>query len=81
MPESFSLQGANIGNLILAGGFLNNGRHIDPVIFLFSKLVQVRGIVRPISSEYMHLAATLENGKTVPLLDPQRIAETLISLA
>ena len=51
--------------LFRSGGFLNNGRHIDPVIFLFSKLVQVRGIVRPISSEYMHLAATLENGKTV----------------
>jgi len=65
MPKTFSLCGANIGNLILAGGYLNNARHIDPVIFLFSKLVQVRGVVRPVSSEYMHLAAELENGKTV----------------
>ena len=35
--------------LILAGGYLEHGRHIDPVIFLISRLVEARGTVRPIT--------------------------------
>ncbi|GMT49243.1 MAG: hypothetical protein IEMM0008_0782 [bacterium] len=65
MPQDFDLRGASIGNLILAGGYLNNSRHIDPVIYLFSKLVEVKGIVRPVTSKYLHLAAELENGKVI----------------
>lgn len=65
MPEGFDLRGANIGNLILVGGYLNNSRHIDPVIFLFSKLVNVRGLVRPTTSRNFHLAAELESGETL----------------
>ena len=65
MPESFNLRGANIGNLILVGGYLNQGRHIDPVVFLFSKLVNVRGVVRPTTSHDLHLAAELESGEVV----------------
>ncbi|MCF8098408.1 MAG: 2-phospho-L-lactate transferase CofD family protein, partial [Desulfarculaceae bacterium] len=48
MPSDFNLAGASIGNLVLVGGYLNNGRHLDPVIFLFSKLAEVRGVVRPV---------------------------------
>ena len=62
MPDSFDLRGANIGNLILAGGFLNQGRHIDPVIYTFSKLVEVRGLVRPTATKHLHLVAELEDG-------------------
>ncbi len=62
MPGNFNLSGASIGNLILTGGYLNNNRHIDPVIFLFSKLVEARGIVRPVVSQHLHLMAELENG-------------------
>jgi CofD-related protein of GAK system len=65
MPHDFDLRGANIGNLILAGGYLNQNRHIDPVIFLFSRLVEVRGVVRPITSEYLELAAELDDGRTL----------------
>jgi CofD-related protein of GAK system len=65
MPGDFDLRGANIGNLILAGGYLNQGRHVDPVIFLFSRLVEVRGVVRPITSADLHLAARLEDGSLV----------------
>jgi CofD-related protein of GAK system len=61
----FDLRGASIGNLILAGGYLNNGRQIDPVIFLFSKLVEVRGIVRPVVGRSAQLAARLQSGKVV----------------
>ncbi len=63
MPDNFDLRGASIGNLILAGGFFNYKRHIDPVIFLFSKLVEVKGLVRPVISADLHLAAELENGE------------------
>ncbi|MBD3380864.1 MAG: GAK system CofD-like protein [candidate division Zixibacteria bacterium] len=65
MPESFDLRGASIGNLILAGGYLNNNRHIDPVVFMFSKLVDARGIVRTITGQFLHLVAELENGETI----------------
>jgi CofD-related protein of GAK system len=65
MPADLDLRGANIGNLILAGGYLNQDQHIDPVIYLFSKLVEVRGVVRPVSSSSLHLAAKLANGRTV----------------
>jgi CofD-related protein of GAK system len=62
MPASFDLHGASVGNLILAGGYLNNRSDIDAVIFLFSKLVAVRGIVRPVVDSNLHLTAELEDG-------------------
>ncbi len=65
MPADFDLRGANIGNLILVGGFLNQGRHIDPVLFLFARLVKARGVVRPVSSADLQLAAELEDGRVV----------------
>jgi CofD-related protein of GAK system len=65
MPANFNLRGASIGNLVLTAGYLENRRHLDPVIYIFSKLVQVRGTVRPIANKYLHLAAELENGKII----------------
>jgi CofD-related protein of GAK system len=65
MPAGFDLRGANIGNLILAGGYLNQDRDIDSVVYLFSKLVEVRGVVRPITDENLHLVAELEDGEVV----------------
>lgn len=65
MPARFDLRGASIGNLILAGGYLNNRSDIDAVIFLFSKLVAVRGIVRPVVDSNLHLWAELADGTVV----------------
>ncbi|ARU58888.1 hypothetical protein OLMES_4900 [Oleiphilus messinensis] len=65
MPEHFDLAGASIGNLILTGGYLNYQEHLDPILFLFSKLLVVQGIVRPIVNDPLHLAVQLENGETV----------------
>lgn len=65
MPASFDLRGASIGNLILAGGYLNNHQHLDPIIFLFSKLVGVRGTVKAIVSDNLHLVADLEDGSRI----------------
>lgn len=63
MPKNFDLKGASIGNLALTGGYLNNHRHLDPVIFLFSKLVNVQGTVRAIINDDLHLAAELKSGE------------------
>ena len=63
MPESFDLRGASIGNLILAAGYLNNRRLLDPVIYLFSMLVRVRGTVRPVVNKHRHLVAELDSGE------------------
>ncbi len=65
MPLDFDLRGASIGNLILAAGYLTSQRRIDTVIFLFSKLAEVRGIVRPVMNRYLHLAAQLETGEWI----------------
>jgi len=65
MPEDFDLSGASIGNLVLAGGYLSNRRHLDPVIFIFSNLVQVRGTVRPVLNRHLHLAAEMQDGTTI----------------
>jgi CofD-related protein of GAK system len=65
MPNDFDLRGASTGNLILAGGYLNNHKHLDPIIFLFSKLVNVLGTVRAVVNDDLHLAADLEDGSCV----------------
>ena len=65
MPAKFDLRGASIGNLILAAGYLNNKHQLDPVIFLFSKLVNVQGQVAPVVNDKLQLAVKLENGKTI----------------
>jgi len=65
MPSAFNLRGASIGNLILAGGYLNNHKELDSIIFLFSKLVHVQGAVRAIVDDNLHLGAVLEDGSQV----------------
>ncbi|BDX04767.1 GAK system CofD-like protein [Planctobacterium marinum] len=65
MPGAFNLRGASIGNLILVGGYVNQHRELDPIIFLFSELVKVQGIVRSITEDNYHLAAELEDGTQI----------------
>jgi CofD-related protein of GAK system len=65
MPDDFDLRHASVGNLVLAGGYLENDRDLDSVLYLFSKLVEVRGHVRPVVEADLHLAATLEDGTRV----------------
>jgi CofD-related protein of GAK system len=62
MPTDFDLRGASVGNLILAGGYLNNHKHLDPIVFLFSKLVNVLGTVRTVVNSDIHLGAKLADG-------------------
>lgn len=65
MPTGFNLIGASIGNLILAGGYLNHHQDIDVILFIFTKLVQVRGVVKPIIDKSLHLGADLADDSLV----------------
>lgn len=64
-PKSFDLRGASIGNLILAGGYLNQNQELEPIIFLVSKLVGVLGTVRAVTDDNLHLGAELANGEVI----------------
>ncbi|SFT99646.1 CofD-related protein, GAK system [Pseudovibrio denitrificans] len=65
MPSDFDLRGASIGNLILAGGYLNNNQKLDPIIFLFSKLVNTLGTVLATVDARLHLAVELDSGEII----------------
>jgi CofD-related protein of GAK system len=64
-PKNFDLRGASIGNLILAGGYLNQNQQLEPIIFLVAKLVGVQGTVRAVTDANLHLGADLADGETV----------------
>jgi CofD-related protein of GAK system len=65
MPADFNLKGASIGNLIITGGYINNHKQLEPILFLFSKLVNVLGVVRPITNDNYHLVVNLKDGKEI----------------
>jgi len=65
MPADFDLRGASIGNLILAGGYMGNHQHLEPILFLFSKLVNVLGTVRAVVNSSLQLGAELDDGSEV----------------
>ncbi|MBD5770937.1 GAK system CofD-like protein [Marinomonas colpomeniae] len=63
--DDFDLRGASIGNLIIAGGYLNNQQQLDPIVFLFSRLVKTLGDVKTTLDASLHLGVELDNGDTV----------------
>ena len=65
VPEGFDYRHASIGNLILAGGYLRNERALEPVLFLMSKMVDVRGTVRAVVDANLQLGAELADGRRV----------------
>lgn len=65
VPADFNYRNASIGNLILAGGYLGHGRALEPVLFMMSKMVDVRGTVRAVVDENLHLGVTLRDGRRV----------------
>ncbi|TPE49800.1 GAK system CofD-like protein [Maribrevibacterium harenarium] len=65
LPEEFDLRGASVGNLIIAGGYLNNEWQLDPIVFLFSRLVKTLGQVVTIVDADAHLGVRLQDGTMV----------------
>ncbi len=64
-PTDFDYRNASIGNLILAGGYLGHGRLLEPVLFLMSKMVDVRGTVRGVVDCNLHLGVELADGRKI----------------
>ncbi|MEM6293137.1 MAG: GAK system CofD-like protein [Myxococcota bacterium] len=65
MPEDFDLRHASIGNLLLTGGYLANDRDTNSVVFLFSRLIKARGLVRPVIDDDVTLFARTVGGRTI----------------
>jgi CofD-related protein of GAK system len=65
MPQSFPLAGASIGNIMLVAGYLLHGNRLQPAAALYSRLLRVRGFVRPLLEADAHLAVRLENGQVL----------------
>lgn len=65
LPHQFDLRGASIGNLIIAGGYLSHLHLLDPIIFLFSRLVKTLGQVSTIANGDYHLGVELVDGTQV----------------
>ena len=54
MPVDMDLAGASIGNLILTSGYLSLDRQLEPVVRVFSVMVQARGVVMPVADSCAH---------------------------
>lgn len=63
--DEFDLRGASIGNLIMAGGYLNNQQQLDPIVFLFSRLIKALGDVKTTIDASLHLGVELDSGEIV----------------
>lgn len=61
----FDLRHASVGNLVLAGAYLEEGRHLGRAVARFSALLPVRGEVHPVTEASRHLAARLDDGSVV----------------
>lgn len=65
MPRDFDARTASLGNLFMAGKYLQERRSLNAVMGFFSRLLHVQGEVLPIMEESLHLAAALENGEVL----------------
>lgn len=65
MPNGFDLRGASLGNLVLTGAYLRQGRCLAPSVALLSELVEAQGQVQSLVEANLHLGARLANGQTL----------------
>lgn len=65
MPGGFNACGASIGNLLLAGTYLENGRDLGAAISLFSAVLHIHGAVFPLCDSSLNLGAILANGEII----------------
>ncbi len=65
MPEDMNLAGACIGNLILAAGYMQHARQLEPAAMLLARMVHARGVVKPVVNACAHLCVELENGEVI----------------
>lgn len=63
VAADFDPRGASLGNLLLAAGYLEHGRHITPAVRTYSALALVRGTVRLTVNADLQLRVVLDNGE------------------
>lgn len=61
----FDLRRASIGNLVLAAGYLDAGRDMDPIVTQCAGLLRAQGHVRLTANANAHLRARLRDGQVV----------------
>jgi CofD-related protein of GAK system len=65
LPDDFDLKGACIGNLLFVDSLCVGKDRLQCSIDFFHQMLDIRGIVRPIVESNLHLAAILQDGRTV----------------
>lgn len=63
-PE-FDPRGACMGNLLLAGAYLEHGRRFEAILAIFGDLLRCRGAILPVTECSWYLGARLANGLTI----------------
>lgn len=63
LGEGFDLRGASLGNLVLAGAYLDADRDLAAAADVLAVLVRARGFVRPVLDADYHLEARLADGR------------------
>ena len=65
LPIDFDLEGACIGNLLFIDTKHSGKNSLQSGIELFHQMLDIRGVVRPIVEDNLHIAAYLQNGETI----------------
>lgn len=65
MPQDFDLNGAALGNLIIAADYLRNGRSLYESTTRIAAELGAAGRVLPVSEDSVHLAVRLESGEVL----------------
>lgn len=65
MPPRFELGGASVGNLVLAGRYLEHNASLADIVAEVAQWLGVLGTVRLVVDESFHLAATLASGALI----------------
>lgn len=65
MKPDFDPRGACIGNLLLAGSYLESGRRFPPMLATFGSLLRCVGVARPVVEGNYYLGARLANGEAL----------------
>ncbi|MFP3949018.1 MAG: hypothetical protein ACLFWG_09835, partial [Longimicrobiales bacterium] len=65
MPTTFDLRGIGMLEILLAGGYLRHGGHLETVVYLFSRLLGIRGRVRPVVMDDLGIVAELTDGSLI----------------
>lgn len=64
-PANFNLANASVGNLVLAGFYLMQGRDISAAALRLAAILEILGMVEPITLAQLQLGARLANGAIV----------------